>query len=199
MIDSLIISNAGAPTTSTVGTIGQLYEDTTNGELYQCTNVSGSTYTWTKVDGTTLYESRVTGTGSKVASLSIAGKGTSAYPYAFPVLTSGSGDAYWSYIRTSDLTSSLSEAYVGAYEYDGVEDWRAHREARLALYSDLDGRIITGAGAPTTSTIGTVGQVYEDTTNGKLYICTDATNPYTWAEVSGGGYSPTIQNNTLYL
>ena len=47
--------------------------------------------------------------------------------------------------------------------------------------------IITNAGAPTTATVGTVGQLLEDTTNGKLYICTDATNPYVWEEVGAGG------------
>lgn len=51
LIDSLIIKGAGAPTTSTVGTVGKLYEDTTNGKLYQCTAVSGSTYTWEEVGG----------------------------------------------------------------------------------------------------------------------------------------------------
>ena len=49
LINGLVISGAGAPTTSTVGTVGQLYEDTTNGDLYQCTAVSGSTYTWSEV------------------------------------------------------------------------------------------------------------------------------------------------------
>ena len=51
LIDSLVIKNAGAPTTSTTGTKGQLLEDTTNGKLYQCTAVSGSTYTWEEVGG----------------------------------------------------------------------------------------------------------------------------------------------------
>lgn len=49
LIDSLIIKGSGAPTTSTVGTVGKLYEDTTNGDLYQCTAVSGSTYTWEEI------------------------------------------------------------------------------------------------------------------------------------------------------
>lgn len=51
----------------------------------------------------------------------------------------------------------------------------------------IDNRVLTNAGAPTTSTVGTVGQILEDTTNGKLYICTDATNPYVWEEVGAGG------------
>ncbi len=50
-VDGLIIKNAGAPTTSTVGAVGMLLEDTTNGKLYQCTAVSGSTYTWAEVGG----------------------------------------------------------------------------------------------------------------------------------------------------
>lgn len=53
----------------------------------------------------------------------------------------------------------------------------------------INGIVITGSGAPTTSTTGTVGQLYEDTTNGKLYQCTDATNPYVWSEVGAGGGS----------
>ena len=37
-----------APTTSTVGVLGQLYTDTTNMHTYQCTSISGDTYTWTQ-------------------------------------------------------------------------------------------------------------------------------------------------------
>lgn len=51
LIDSLVISGSSAPTTATVGTVGQLYEDTTNGKLYQCTAVSGGVYTWVEVGG----------------------------------------------------------------------------------------------------------------------------------------------------
>lgn len=51
----------------------------------------------------------------------------------------------------------------------------------------VDGLVISGTGAPTISTVGTIGKLYEDKTNGKLYICTDATNPYVWQEVGAGG------------
>lgn len=37
-----------APTTSTVGVLGQLYTDTVNMHTYQCTAISGDTYTWTQ-------------------------------------------------------------------------------------------------------------------------------------------------------
>lgn len=64
----------------------------------------------------------------------------------------------------------------------------------------VDGAVIRNAGAPDSTTVGTVGQLLEDTTNGKLYICTDATNPYVWSEVgSGGGGGSEIHDNTLFL
>lgn len=40
--------STSAPTTSTVGVLGQLYTDTTNMHTYQCTAISGDTYTWTQ-------------------------------------------------------------------------------------------------------------------------------------------------------
>lgn len=60
----------------------------------------------------------------------------------------------------------------------------------------VDSLAIRGAGAPTTTTVGQVGTLYEDTTNGDLYICTDATNPYTWEEVGAGGGGPTVVQTT---
>lgn len=49
LVDSIAIRASGAPTTSTVGSVGTLYEDTTNGKLYQCTDTTGGTYTWEEV------------------------------------------------------------------------------------------------------------------------------------------------------
>lgn len=53
-VSTIIKRNAGAPTTSTVGTVGQLLEDTTNGKLYICTAIGPgnppSYYTWEKVN-----------------------------------------------------------------------------------------------------------------------------------------------------
>lgn len=49
LVDSLVVAGSGAPTTSTAGTVGTLYEDTMNGKLYQCTAVSGGTYTWGEI------------------------------------------------------------------------------------------------------------------------------------------------------
>ena len=45
--------------------------------------------------------------------------------------------------------------------------------------------ILSGSGAPTTSTVGQVNQFYFDTTNGTLYICTGETSgSYSWSGTS---------------
>lgn len=43
-----VLRGTGAPSTATVGTVGALYEDITNGDLYICKTVSGSSYVWEK-------------------------------------------------------------------------------------------------------------------------------------------------------
>ena len=67
-------------------------------------------------------------------------------------------------------------------------------EEVVATLEELNARIAKGEGVPTTATEGVVGGLYEDNTNGKLYICTAITagtdpdpDTYTWEEVGGGG------------
>lgn len=73
-----------------------------------------------------------------VGSLVLGGNGTSTLPYAFPTIVGTNDESFWSYIRTTDITSGISEAYLGAYEYDPTENWwSGKKEARLALYSDI--------------------------------------------------------------
>lgn len=82
----------------------------------------------------------------------------------------------------------------------GVHDGQSAHDA--ATVGQLNGRVLQNAGAPTTATVGTVGQLLEDTTNGKLYQCTaiDTTDPnnpsYTWSEVGAGGGGPTVVQTT---
>ena len=89
----------------------------------------------------------------------------------------------------------------------GVSDPESAHDAATKGYVDTkaSSTVQTNAGAPTTSTVGTVGQLLEDTTNGDLYICTavtpQGTTPetytYTWEEVgSGGGSGPTVVQTT---
>lgn len=70
----------------------------------------------------------------------------------------------------------------------------------VATMAELDARINKGEGTPTTATEGVVGGLYEDTTNGKLYICTAVTagvdpdpDTYTWEEVGAGGGGSSIK------
>lgn len=144
LTDKPVLKNAGAPTTATVGTKGQLLEDTTNGELYQCTAVSGNTYTWKKITKTNIIT--MTGRGQtggmlteEVPSLLLAGKPTANSPYA--LLTDYDSDDNantWSYIKTNrSYTGDVYNVYAGYYFYDGAEDLYSTNSARLALYSDL--------------------------------------------------------------
>lgn len=52
-LNDRIITGAGAPTTLTVGIVGLIYEDRTNGKLYQCYAVNGSSYIWVKLKQST--------------------------------------------------------------------------------------------------------------------------------------------------
>ena len=42
------IKGDGAPTKSTIGAVGIIYMNTTNGETYKCIDVYGDTYIWKK-------------------------------------------------------------------------------------------------------------------------------------------------------
>lgn len=44
----MLLTGAADPATSTVGTLGQIYQNTTDGTLFRCTNIAGETYTWTE-------------------------------------------------------------------------------------------------------------------------------------------------------
>lgn len=89
-------------------------------------------------------------------------------------------------IRIIDIANSLTS--TDEYKVLSAKQGKA-------LNDKIEGRVKTNAGAPTTSTVGTIGQLLEDTTNGDLYICTDATNPYVWEEVGTGG-GPTVAQTT---
>ena len=48
--DLKCISGAGAPTGTTVGSLGLFYRDTQTGDLYKCSGYSGGEYVWLKMD-----------------------------------------------------------------------------------------------------------------------------------------------------
>ena len=244
-LSALIKQNAGTPTTSTVGTKGQLIEDTTNGKLYICAAVSGNTYTWLELgsggggDGgvhiltpadynykpsnpsaTTGYDhiapwkldSGYYRVGSQeVAFCTYKGYNTVMSPGVLIGVVKGEYKTQCFYMPVN------GKLIVEQYATDGTRAWGYSGEVLtkagvidnliqpqtdlplsanqgIAINNKIEGRVKVNAGAPTTSTVGTVGALLEDTTNGKLYICTaiiPGTDPdpdtYTWEEVGSGG------------
>ena len=100
----------------------------------------------------------------------------------------GTSDTSYGYNNTNYRL--LSGVHDGSNAHDAV------------TVGQLDGRVLQNAGAPTTATVGTLGQLLEDTTNAKLYQCTaiDTTDPnnpsYTWTEIGAGGGGPTVVQTT---
>ena len=75
-----------------------------------------------------------------------------------------------------------------------------------ATSQDIQNDKLTGTSAPTTSTVGYVGQQYTDTTNSNQYVCTainQSLGEYTWVQINGGGssepepYIINISSNTI--
>lgn len=263
-ISAVVKTNAGAPTTSTVGTKGQILEDTTNGKLYVCTDVDTvsdpAVYTWEEVGSNTLkvlttadydYDPNG-GTPSAVAfwrlspglyqldssslsayaaddpyarispngnttmtfqigepqSVTIDGVAKDCVPFTAWVYTAGEEGADYNNVAVGCFYTDGTGAQFGTIGIDVQDDLNGGTDSNLRalsarqgylLNNKIEGRIKTNAGAPTTSTVGEVGQLLEDTTNGKLYLCTaktaQGTTPetytYTWEEIN--------TDNSLYL
>lgn len=106
-------------------------------------------------------------------------------------------------IGTTTLTVEMTDGMTTATKYYTIEvqgsgpigDKALGGNAIAFLKGKLNERISTMYGAPDGSTYGTVGQLMEDISNGKLYICTDATNPYVWEEVGTGGGGNVFTDN----
>lgn len=67
-LSARVTRKAGAPTTSTEGVLGQLWEDSTGGDLYQLksidTSVTPNVYTWGQVGGSSVNVVQTTGTST---------------------------------------------------------------------------------------------------------------------------------------
>jgi hypothetical protein len=115
LIDSLVIKNSGAPTTATVGTVGQLLEDTTNGKLYQCTAASGNTYTWTEVGAGGGGASGFTNGGTTAPTSATQGNVGDVYSY---VDRSGSNPEPHLMVGNGDQTATTATAVLMSGVFD---------------------------------------------------------------------------------
>jgi len=102
------------------------------------------------------------------------------------------------------LSDSLLPDLADTYEEKGAAEaavsvhntsTNAHNDIRIELGKKAPVPII-GTSAPTTSTVGVVGQEYIDTAAKLIYHCTAAATGYTW-EVYSAGRSSKV-NLTLY-
>ncbi len=76
---------------------------------------------------------------------------------------------------------------IGALKYRGT-DGQWHPLPVVVQDASGGGGVSTlsGKGAPTSTTVGAINQLYRDEDTQRLYICTAADGGYTWAAVSGG-------------
>ena len=174
-----------APTTSTVGFVGQLYLDTTNNKTYQCVAVTTendtTTYTWTQLI-------RITdkGSSSEYGVVKIAqGRG-------LDFLSDGglyvdvAGDVQITNrtigrpIAAASLNFAVKSALTDANHLTMTESEQTTAQEVLGINT------LYGSSAPTTSTVGRFGQIYINTTANTTYQCTavDTVTPsYTWAKL----------------
>lgn len=98
--------------------------------------------------------------------------------------------------NTGSLIEEIGRFMAASATIDGLTSTSATRPLSAnqgkVLKDLIDSIAIRGAGAPTTSTVGEVGQLYEDGTNGTLYQLksidiTVTPNTYNWEEVGAGG------------
>ena len=99
----------------------------------------------------------------------------------------GQGDSFFFRVLEGPTTGTV--AYYG-------NQWHIGDKMIFLTAGEVDGLVKTGSGAPTTSTTGEKGQLYEDTTNGKVYVCTNRSgNTTTWKELVKAGDNISRLNN----
>lgn len=239
LVDSLAFKNAGAPTTATVGTVGQLLEDTTNGKLYICTAIipgtdpDPDTYTWVEVgSGGSITPVQTTGTSttdvmsqkavtsmvfadpSTKTRIRIGNSGSAGGTNAISIGTGANvgdfgnyGLALGSQTRANaqysvavgsgasattkgqfDIGTSHSSA-TGGYNNSAYRLLTGLHDGQSAHDAATVGQITptTGSSAPTTATVGRLGQIQIDTTTNTAYMCVavdDVTPAYTWKQIT---------------
>ena len=218
-VDGRVLTNTGAPTTATVGTVGQLLEDTTNGDLYICTAISGSTYTWEEVgagggSGPTVVQT----TGTSTADV-MSQNATTSMVFADPSTKKGVRiGAGSSASSTSGTAVGNKAAAYGMHSTAVGSGATANEWGSLALgvgasvpYGAQGSVALGDHSAPTQTGEVNVGTSISsrgfNSSNYRLLTGLydpqsahdAATKGYVDTAVAGASYDPTISNNTLYL
>ena len=142
-----------------------------------------------------VYNSRIYGAGVKYRAMFINATITNnnvtrvnLYDYSANLVYQY-GASNSSYISNNNfaLVTSNTQSYTPTADYNPA--------TKKYVDDSVKNDKLTGTTAPTTATVGYVGQQYTDTTNNNQYVCTaiDDTDPqaieYTWVQVNGGGSS----------
>lgn len=103
------------------------------------------------------------------------------------LLKSEASTTYATKSEIPTLTSQLDNDSGFLTEHQDISNLATKEELSQAL-SNID-LTKQGSGVPTTSTEGSVGQIYVDITNNEAYICVNAdSNNFTWKKIT---YTPT--------
>ena len=159
-LDERVKQMAGAPTTSTVGVVGQLLEDTTNGKLYQCTAVNSSA----GVDATaglTSQLSSITFTISDLSKLNSKISSTATLSAGSYMIRKGASLAYY----ISNINDSTSLGSLGNIAPTAFTNVLGVTPAPAGTWTQAAGHLANGA-AVFSFTLVNGGQV-----------------SYTWTEV----------------
>lgn len=157
---------------------------------------------WYTAPGLTVWPKSGTtmGFGAGSEALIYVNKAQSSMDNSFITIISNSGEVVVYSTRLSDGYASSYNPTSTVFVANSTGTSSSRVMSQNATTNAIKAISQSGSGAPTTSTVGTVGQLYQDTTNGKLYICTAAdtvTPSYTWTEVgAGGGGGPTVVQTT---
>lgn len=170
------------PTTSTVGYIGQLYLNTTDNSTYQCTAISNGSYTWKLVNEDKFVKSMINSSGSSSTAVYVrSGRGgepqedklvlATAYISQGTIMQRESGDPM---CKIYTPRPTLNNKYIINIDY-------------LQKYEQCR----TGTSDPTSTTVAYyVGQLYLNTTNNALWICSaigsETPKTYIWKLLGDG-------------
>lgn len=200
-----ILSGTSDPTTSTVGELGQIYIRTDKGSIWQCVQ-TGSSYKWVNIGGDKNGYSAGGGTAGASTSIGIAGSAGTANSIAIGYQSSigafsSSGIAVGYNAQIGNLSSGAIQIGSGTNSTantlqivnDNIYNHNSHTMTvqNITQNNNPVYGVLSGTTAPTTSTVGSVGQFYIDTATTMLYKCDEVVtvgniSTYVWSEVGKG-------------